>query len=184
MASTDRMTTRANVKRAYELGRLWHGARVALVVLPMTALSFVACGKPVVTALAGLTLLGLAVGFRWRGQTFGRAVTPGLFAGTASLVLPLALRTGGHCCIGGACWSTCMLGCIGGGILSGVAIGLASASEKERRWTFLISATLIAGFAGMLGCAIVGAAGVVGMAFSVVATSLPVVAIARLRSAS
>lgn len=184
MASTDRQSTRALAKRAYERGRLRFGARAATAVVPMTALSFLVCREPVLTALAGVVLLGLSVGFRWWGQALGRAVTPGLLAGSAPLVLPLLLRTSGHCCVGGACWSVCMLGCILGGVLSGVMIGVAAAAEKEHRSTFLIGATLIAGFAGMLGCAIAGAAGIAGMALAVVASSLPIAAVSRLRSAS
>jgi hypothetical protein len=183
MASTDTANLRARAKHAYELGRLRVAARAAAAVIPMVALSLVACDRPALTFAAGATLLALAVAFRWRGETWGRAVTPGLLAGSVPLLLPLLLRSSGHCCVGGeVCWSACMIGCIGGGILAGAAIGIASAVEKEHRWAFLSAATLLAGFAGMLGCAVVGVAGMAGMALAVVATSLPVAMVARMRT--
>jgi hypothetical protein len=117
----------------------------------------------------------------WRGQVWGRAVVPGLLAGSAPLVLPPLLRSAGHFCIGNGCWSICMLGCTLGGLLAGIAIGVASAAEKEGRAKFLCAATLLASLAGILGCAIVGAAGMAGMALAVLLSSLPTAAVARLR---
>jgi hypothetical protein len=184
MVSIDSSPERARARRAYELGRWRLALRVAPAVLGMLVLSFRVGSHPVLTVLAGATLLGLALAFRWRGQVWGRAVMPGLLAGSAPLVLPPLLRSAGHCCIGNTCWSFCMLGCTLGGLLAGVAIGVASAREKEGRLKFLGAATVLAGLAGSLGCAIVGAAGIAGMALAVILSSLPAAAVARLRWAS
>lgn len=181
MVSTDYALHRTRARRAYELGRWRHGLRVAPFVLAMVALSVAMGGSPWLAASAGVALLGVAVTFRWRGQVWGRAVMPGLLAGSAPLVLPPLLRSAGSCCIDGTCWSFCMLGCTLGGLLAGVAIGIASAAEKDGRAKFLVAATLLAGLAGVLGCSIVGAAGVAGMALSVILSSVPAAAVARLR---
>lgn len=182
MASTEHASLRARAKRAYELGRLRMATRITLPVAAMIAVPLLGGQALASTALAGAVLLALAVGFRFRGQVLGRAVTPGLLAGSAPLLLPLLLRSSGHCCIGGACWSICMLGCIAGGVLAGVAIAWRSAAEKEQRWTFLGAASLLAGAAGVLGCAVFGYAGMTGMAVAVVVSSVPVAVVTRLRA--
>jgi hypothetical protein len=181
MVSIDPSLQRLRARRAYELGRWRHGLRAAPAVIAMIALSFCVGGSAVLAASAGVALLGLAVAFGWRGQVWGRAVVPGLLAGSAPLLLPPLLRSAGYCCIGNSCWSFCMIGCTLGGLLAGVAIGVASAAEKEGRAKFLFAATALAGLAGILGCAIVGAAGIAGMALAVMLSSLPTAAVARLR---
>ncbi len=182
MAPIDTASLRARAKRAYEVGRFREALAFAVFVVPMVVLSLLVCRQPGLTGLGGSALLLLAIGFRWRGGAVGRAVMPGLLAGSVPLVLPVLLRSSGHCCIGGACWSICMLGCVAGGVLAGVAVGVAAQAELERRWTFLSAATLIAGLSGLLGCAIVGAAGIAGMVISCVASSVQVAVVARLRS--
>jgi hypothetical protein len=182
MEWTDDTALRGRARRAYELGRLRRAARAAFGVAPMLALSLVVYQQALVTVLAGAALLLLAVGFGWWGQAPGRAVWPGLLAGSAPLVLPFALRASGYCCIGGVCWSVCMLGCIAGGAFAGAALGIASSAESEQRWQFLASATSLAAIAGVLGCALVGAAGITGMALAIVLSSLPLAALAQRRS--
>jgi hypothetical protein len=175
---------RARARRAYELGRLRRASHVLVAVAPMIALSLVVCHRPAWSALGGAALLALAVGFRWRGGAAGRAVLPGLVAGSAPPVLPFLLRTSGYCCVGGVCWSVCMLGCIAGGAFAGAAIGIASAAEREQRWHFIGAAAALAAALGVLGCALVGAAGIAGMALAVVSSSLPVAAMLQRRSAA
>jgi hypothetical protein len=147
----------------------------------MTALAFAIGGSWVLTTLAGTALLSVTVACGWRGQVWGRAVLPGLLAGSAPLVLPTLLRNAGNCCIGDRCWSFCMLGCTLGGLLAGAAIGVASAGEQEGRAKFLCATTLLASLAGVLGCAIVGAAGIAGMALAVMLSSIPTAAVAHVR---
>lgn len=181
MVSIDPSLQRARARRAYELGRWRYALRAAPAVLAMIALSIAAGGSALLAGVAGVALLGLSVALGWRGQVWGRAVLPGLLAGSAPLVLPPLLRSAGHCCIGGSCWSLCLLGCTLGGLLAGVAIGVTSAREREGQAKFLCAATAVAGLAGILGCAIVGAAGITGMALAVLLSSVPAAAVARLR---
>jgi len=179
MAQISSHTLQSRARRAFEAGRLKHGAGTALAALPMIALSLLACGKPMLSLGSGVLLLALAVGLGSRGGVMGRAVVPGLIAGSAPLLLPLLMRTGGHCCVSGACWSWCMLGCIGGGLLAGLTVGFTSIAEREQRGLFLFSATLIAGVGGILGCAVAGAAGMTAMVVAAVAASLPTALLAR-----
>jgi hypothetical protein len=176
-------STRAKHKarRAYELGRLRYAARAGVLVAPMTGLAWVANERPLLALTTGVLLCLLVIGYGWRGGVLARAIAPGLLAGSAPLVLPLLLRAAGHCCVGGACVPVCMLGCVVGGVCAGVALGLAATAERAQCWAFLAAASVLAGFAGVLGCAIVGLAGIVGMVTAVIVTSLPVVAVARAR---
>lgn len=170
---------RAGARRAYELGRLKDAVQRAWPVLPMIAVSLLVCHQPKRTLVFGLSLALAAVALHSRGGVHARAASTGFVAGIAPLLLPLVLRSSGHCCVGGACWSLCMLGCIGGGLFAGVSIGFAAATERERRFAFLSSATVVAGLAGVLGCTLVGMAGMAGMIVAVVVSSLPVSVVAR-----
>jgi hypothetical protein len=176
------MTTdelRAGCRKAYEQSRVGLGLRAAWPVVPMVALALYVGDRPRHTLLVGALLALAAASLRWRGETYARALTPGFLAGSAPLLLPLLFRATSHCCIGSICMSSCMLGCVGGGVIAGVAVGLAAALEQRSRGPFLLSASLIAGLAGMLGCAVVGVSGVIGMAVALAITSLPVTLAAR-----
>lgn len=178
----DSIDARAQVKRAYELSRVQLGLRAALPVVAMTALSISLSGRIATTLALGALLFVFATVLRARGQAPGRALVPGLLAGSAPLLIPLMLRGAGHCCINGACMPVCMAGCIAGGFIAGIALGFATAREPEQRGTFLLSATAVAGLAGMLGCTISGMSGVAGMTFAMILTSVPVSLAARARA--
>lgn len=168
-------------RAAYERGRVLHGLQASWLAVPMIALSLTMAPRPELSLGAGALLLALAIGLRFRGGPSGRAVVPALLAGMAPLLMPLLMRAGGHCCIAGACWPVCMIGCIVGGASAGLMIGFTSVLEREGRGEFLIAATVIAGLSGVLGCAIVGAAGMAGMLLAVIAASWPVAMLSRAR---
>jgi hypothetical protein len=173
----------ARSHNAYARGRLVHALRAAWLTLPMVAFSMTLAHRPQLSLGAGALLIALALTLRYRGGPTGRAVMPALIAGFVPLLLPMIMRMGGHCCIAGACWPVCMIGCILGGVAAGLMIGFAGALERESRGAFLVAATLISGLSGVLGCAIVGASGMAGMLLAVIAASWPVAMLARARSA-
>lgn len=170
---------RSTVRYAYERGRLRFGMRAAPFVGAMMVVSWWLSKRPSVTMAGGGLLLAVAVLFRWWGGAYGRAVMPGLLAGVLPLVLPLLLRSGGHCCIGGICWSFCMVACIGGGLVAGAIVGRLSANEEASPWKFLGAATLVAMVAGTMGCAVAGLAGTAGMASAILGSSLPTLVFSR-----
>jgi hypothetical protein len=179
MALTDTANVRARAKRAYEVGRLRLGTAPLLLVLALAALSCSLGAAPQVIGLVASALALFAVGFVWRGGAVGRAVFPGLLAGTAPLLLPVALRHMGYCCIGGSCVPACMLGCISGGLLAGVMLSRASMTEPHHKGPFLGAASLLTFGAGSLGCSLVGVSGLAGIALSVTLVSLPAMLEAR-----
>jgi hypothetical protein len=186
MATIDPTTQRtlllARSRSAYERGRVVHALRAAWLALPMVAFSMTLAERPQLSLGAGALLIILTLALRYRGGPTGRAVMPALIAGLVPLLLPMLMRAGGPCCIAGACWPVCMIGCILGGVTAGLMIGFASVLERESRGAFLIAATLISGLAGVLGCSIVGAAGMAGMLLAVIAAAWPVAMLARARA--
>jgi len=165
---------RERARHAYERGRIRLGLRAALAVIPLMALSMLICGRPELTLPTGGALFAVTAWLRARGQAYGRALVPGYLAGCAPLALPVALRASGHCCVGGACWSGCILACVAGGLFAGIATGFLSTTERDKRGPFFVSMLLVSGLVGGLGCAMAGLSGVLGMAVALGTTSLPI----------
>jgi hypothetical protein len=178
MMSTDRALER-RLRLSYELGRARFGLRALWLLVPIVACA-VALGQPARMALSlGALLFVLSAGLRWRGGVMGRGASVGLVAAAAPLLLPFAVRSLGHCCVGGACMSWCLAGCVGGGAIAGACIGFASLAERDQRWSFLLAATLISGLGGMLGCSVAGLSGTLGMALALGVSALPICWVAK-----
>lgn len=169
---------RALARRAYERGRLRTALRAAWPALPLIALSLWGCSRPAATIVAGGLLVALVVFARWRGGTMGRSVTPGILAGLAPLILPLATACGSSGC---PAWLARMA-CLAGGLVAGFVLGLV-ATRKDDRVTFLVSAGSVAVLVGTLGCAIAGGVGVLGMLGGFVVGTAPVILRARTENA-
>jgi len=157
---------RRRARSAYELSRARLGLLAALPVIPLVVVSVLACRRPELTLPAGAALFLVTALLRSRGGSYARAIVPGFLTGAAPLVLPLVLRTSGHCCIGGACWSGCVVACVTGGLLAGIGAGYFAAAEDESRGAFLTSLLAVAGLVGVLGCVMAGLVGVAGMAIA------------------
>lgn len=162
----------ASAMSSYESSR----ARAALfVTLPATVLAIVACccgTKPLTAALVGTVLLVASWFFRWRGQSLGRAVLPGVVAGVAPFALALGARAYGHVCTGSQCVSLCIPACTVGGAIAGSYIAR-TAQKQNSPLLFLLGASALATLVGCLGCSCVGLGGVVGLAVGLMVTSLP-----------
>jgi hypothetical protein len=172
-------------RRAYELGRLRSALRVVVFVVPMVGLALLGANGPAaVTLVTGALLYLVSVALLWRGKGYGRAASAGLLAGSVPLLVPMLLRSGASCCIGGGCWSMCMPICIATGLVAGLVIGFRGAQQREHSLSFTIAAMVVAGLAGSLGCRIIGAAGILGMVGGVIAGSTPLALGAALRARS
>lgn len=172
------LTLELRARRAYEWGRL----RWSLRLVPWVAAAFAAAawaGRPLdlCGALAG-AVLALAVGLSFAGGEPGRAVRPGLLAGSFALALPLLVRVVGHACASDACMSLCLPSCVLGGGLGGGFLALRAAREERGR-VFLAAAIGIAGLTGALGCTLAGVSGVIGMLAGAVVAGTPVLLAAR-----
>lgn len=172
-----RMITRARL--AYELGGVLLGLRVAWPVLPLSFFSWSCCGAQAIPVGLGILLFVLSVGLVSRGGEVGRAVGPGLLAGSLCAVLPISFKLLQLCSIAG-CRSISQF-CIYGGLLAGATLGYQAGRLESGRPVFLGVAGGIAALAGALGCVVAGLAGVVGMALGVLCASTPFLIAARAR---
>jgi hypothetical protein len=152
----------ARARRAYEAGRVLLGLRRASVVVPMAAVSFLACGRPAATVLAaGMLALSVTV-LEWRGEALGRGARIGLLAGIPPLLLPLIVRATVQACSTSFCVSYSAL-CLASGVAGG---GLVAywVTGRGVRGMAVVAACAVASLAGSLGCLVAGVGGLLGLA--------------------
>ena len=170
--AVDRAHAFARASRAYEWGRARHAAVFAI---PLLALSVVAArlgaAPALAVALGGALLVATWFCF-WRGQTWGRAVVPGVMAGLIPLACSVAARSYGHVCTGSECFSLCIPACTFGGILAGFIIAR-TGRRAASRGRFFVSASVLAVLVGAFGCSCVGVGGVAGLGVGLVVTLVP-----------
>lgn len=170
---------RRTARRAYEKGRLRLAGKVAAAALLVGAAA-VGLGRPLEMTVALCTLLAASIALIvFRGGAAARAVWPSLAAGTGAMFLPLAIRTAGCSLFGPQCMRFCLPACIAGGAVMGVVLSLTARHEETHAREFLIAGAAVATLTASIGCSLVGAGGVVGMALATVATGAPIWLAAR-----
>ena len=166
-------------RQAYERGRMKHGIRRALLVLPVALLPLHHCmtaGRGELMLLVIATLGALLVLFHWRGQDYARGANIGLVAGLSPLLLPLVVGWFAPVC------STVICGflpaaSVAGGFLGALALtgaGLLGERPGAGFWVGAISVTLTLGAAG---CLHIGLAGLAGLALGLAAGAVPALAV-------
>lgn len=160
----------------YEAARL-RRAIVRAWPIPVAALLAVRLGSTEADVLALAVPLALAaILFVWKGGVPGRAVAPGLAAGTAPLVLPgLAMDCAVACAA--SCETWCTSSCIVAGILAGAFVGYRAARVGDGGVLFAAVAATIAATTGAMGCLVGGMVGVMGMLTGLAIGALPVLAL-------
>jgi hypothetical protein len=153
--------------RAYERGRLRMAIKVALVVVPLTALCLLEPVGRATCAACGALLLAAAIWLRFRDRIGVDSVATGLLAGGIPLVAALALGRFGLSCANAAPASLCTAFAIliGGAVGSFVAVREAAARDRPGHWAFTTS---IAGLVASLGCARLGLASVAAVACGII----------------
>jgi hypothetical protein len=156
MVNREQLTTGG--LRAYEFGRLRMASRVALVLIPATAVClFESEGRETCVCLA-FVLLGLSVWLRWRNRRWLDLVTTGLQAGSLPLVVGLVLdRLDVPCGLAGAA-SFCTVFAVFTGGAAGIWIGVRERKPGGQLSSWL-TAGAIAALAASLGCVRLGALG-------------------------
>jgi len=165
---------RQTARRAYEMGRLRLAGKVAAAALLVGAAA-VGLGRPLGMTVALCTALAASIVLIvYRGGTAARAVWPSLAAGTGAMFLPLAIRTAGCSLFGPECMRFCLPACIAGGAAMGVALAWMARHEETHPREFLLAGAAIAALTASIGCSLIGAGGVIGMALATVAAGAPV----------
>ena len=171
MTAPDEFRQRA--RRAYEWGRLKHGAVKAWPALLLTAVSWWLCHEPGLSLAIGTGLFALATGLFWYGRIGAQAASAGLKAGMATFAVLVAAF---HFYCAPNCSTLTALLIINGGC--GLGVGLLLSFESTRMQTqrnvFLLFASVVAALSGMLGCVLFGPIGLAGMAAGVLLSTAPV----------
>ena len=172
---------RAAARRAYEGGRVRRAAGIALWIAPLVGLGMALSGAPWLTLALGAVLTVVATAARWRGGVVGRAATTGILAGLPAYGIPLLGMWGSGACGGACCSDWCLTLCVSGGLLTGVALGVYSATRPSERTLHVGVALGVAGLTAAVGCATYGlvALGAMSGAALVLAGGVAVLAPAR-----
>ena len=167
----------ARARRAYELGRVDLALRRSLLLTPVILLPFTCCSDPASNLLTGFLLIAAVAWCLWKGEGWRLGVAPGLASGVVPLLAPLAVHASGHTCRGGVCLmpSSCLVAGVAGGLLLGWFVRrLRSVGPAA-----VVSASLVAGLTGSVGCLAYGLIGLAGMAAGMAAGALPVLIVRR-----
>ncbi len=168
----------AHARRAYELGRLRAAVRRALLLLPILGTAVLCRGDAAGSVPSGVCLIAVVTFCLWRGREYRRGVRPGLLAGFAPLLLPILAQASGHICVAGRCLLFPAV-CGAGGVIGGVALGLLAPRPAEGRGVPFVTASLIAGIAGSVGCVVFGLVGLAGMTLGLVLGTAPILVARR-----
>jgi hypothetical protein len=168
----------ARACHAYEIGRLSSALRRAVLLLPVAGLTLICCPDPARSLVAEFGLVAVVTFCLWRGEALQRGVRPGLVAGVVPLSIPLVAQLTGHMCQAGRCLLDPTV-CILAGIAGGVALGVFAPRPRDAHGIPLVTASLIAGLTGSVGCWMYGLVGIGGMVVGLVAGAAPVLALRR-----
>jgi hypothetical protein len=147
---------------AYERGRFATAARVAPVVVILTAICMAETGPVIRTGGLGLTLLVVATGLRWRLYCGFKLVEVGLWAGALPLLLATGLCRFAPYCPPDIAFALC--GSVG--VMSGVLIARESAHHVTAtgQWFATLSVAILT---ATMGCAAIGLGTALGAASGV-----------------
>ena len=181
MGISDPIALARRARRVYEIGRLRLAAARAWPVAIVGLAALALCGSAWLAVEIGALLLALTIFFAWRGEEYGRAILPGIAAGGAPFVLPLVMQGCGPLCVGGTCFSVCIVASVMGGMVGGAALGIASLGRSRGRIRFLAAGGSLAIVTGALGRAIGGLVAFAGMAAEFLLATTPAILVAKPR---
>ncbi len=161
---------------AYERGRLAWALRRGWFVPMVASLALFGCEQRAATLACIGLLAATVVGLLWRGGAYAHGVGPGLLAGLAPFLLPVAAQATGHACAATLCVFLPTF-CIAGGVVGGVVLGAQGHRLPAEQRGFWVSAVVVAALAGSVGCLVAGLAGVTGMALGLALGAAPALAL-------
>ncbi|MCU0677522.1 MAG: hypothetical protein MUE69_32645 [Myxococcota bacterium] len=163
-------------RRVYELARIRRAVLAASPILALATVAALVSPSPTRVVPFALLSFGAAALMVWQSRSMSRAALVGMLAGTVPLALSLAANQwhacGPHGCASHGFSSFCAPACAVGGLVAGLGVGLASPRTRGAA-PFWIGASGLAWGVGALGCACVGAVGVVGLAVGLLAGVMP-----------
>lgn len=159
--SSDLTQIERRMLRAYEFGRLKWAARVAAVLLLLTATGLLIAGRSLEFYGIGAVLALTAGVYIWRGGDLGNALMPGLAVSMVPLVLSAILLDCTTEC-SGLCMRHCMTVCATGAAAAGIlaAVLMRKHPRKHRAWLFAVA---LVPASGLLGCPHIGYGQLIGL---------------------
>ena len=156
---------RARARRTYERGRLTVAWRVALLIIPLTAI----CGRETEAyarcAAIGALLLVVTIAVRWRQWRGTHSANAGLLTGILPMTAALLL------CRFAAGWpaAAATAACTSAGLVAGALAVRATLEPLDAGWQEWIAAPLVAGLTAALGCIGIGLGTALGSSLGVAA---------------
>ncbi len=168
--------TERRARLAYELSRMRRALLAASPVLALATIAALVSPSPTRVVPFAILSFGAAALMVWQSRSMSRAALVGMLAGVVPLALSLAANQwhacGPHGCASHGFSSFCAPACALGGLAAGLGVGM-SAPRTRAAAPFWIGASGLAWGVGALGCACVGAVGVVGLAIGLLAGVMP-----------
>lgn len=160
-------------RAAYERGRLWRALLGAWPVLALGGLALTLGGRPWAVGPVALVLLALVVLLLHRGGHPARAVVPGLLGGSIPMLAALLSCRVPHGCTGHGCTDGCMLVCFAAAVLGGAFMARSCQAFARGHRDVLAAGAAVAVLVGGLGCVVLGAAGLFGLALGLAVVAVP-----------
>lgn len=145
---------RTRARRAYEQRRLWDALPWIIPATVLTLASIGLSGAWIPLPL-GMALAALLVSFVWRGGVLGRAIVPGLLAGSLGWGIPTVWAWSVGCC-GESCSMACTSVALVGGVVGGALLWRSAPSGA-------LGSLAIASCCAAMGCVPLGVGGLVGL---------------------
>jgi hypothetical protein len=168
-------------RSAYERGRLRAAIGNAWPVLGLTAIALALGSRPWSIIAVASVLLVVVVAALHRGRGPGRVVPSAWLGGSLPLLAGLLSCRVPHTCAGSDCTSGCLVVCLVAAALGGAFVARRSAALAPGDREALLTAGLVAALTGSLGCIVIGAAGLSGLALGLAVVAVPALVVARAR---
>lgn len=172
MESIDLQRFERRVRIAYELGRLKRALVGFAPIVILAGIGMALGGRPSFTWPFAALLFVAGIVALWYGRDPKRAVLPGIVAGLVPFVFTLSAMHLGHWCLGDHCTSVCLAACLLGGTGAGIAVAHVGL-RRRAGLPFWLTASLLAGLTGALGCACLGYAGLAGLGLGYLVGVIP-----------
>lgn len=168
----DTIQLRIKARRVYELSRLRQALALSIPVLLVGGMVAALVHEVSLPLVLGLVLYLVSVALLWWGRSPGRSVLPGIVYGLLPLTGAVIAKLHHHVCMGLLCYSTCLLYCLGGGVITGLLVARLALKSATPTAVFL-SAAATALLTGAIAGSCVGVHGIVGMAVGIGIGAVP-----------
>jgi hypothetical protein len=172
--SVDLQALERRARAAYERGRLRHALVGAWPVLALAALALGLGGRAWAVGMVAAMLLVVVVAFLHRGGAAARAVVPGLLGGSPPMLAWLLSCRVPHGCAGPGCTDRCMLVCFTAALLGAAFLARRCQTMADGRREALLAGGAVAALVGGMGCIVLGAVGLSGLALGLLVIAVPV----------